>query len=297
MVSASLDTLDDGAMADETTTADAVAAALAVVPPQQFTAERAAAAAKATGDLAKLIKALRKPAVAAWAVNLLVRDGQLGKAVELSSALREAQDEVDAKALMQLGRQRRELVTSLARRAGELVRERGGNLSASAQEAVASTINAAVMDERAAAAVLTGRLVKPLEAGDLDEVDLREYVAGSLDAAAPSAPASRDDLAARRARKAAEAAEREAERAATEAERDLARIEAERTKAREQADLLHERLEDLRAQMQRAMADADGPMRRSTISTRNTRSQHPGSRRRRRKRSTRVLRSRTEDAC
>ncbi len=239
------------------TALDEIATELYTLPPEDFTAARNARAAQASGDIATQIKALRKPTVAAWAVNLLVQDGQLGTAVELSSALREAQDDLDAKELKELGRQRRELVASLARRAGALVQERGGTLSASAQEAVANTVNAAVMNERVAAAVLTGRLIKPVDAGDLDDADVTGYVAGSAESAASSTRTSPDDLAARRARKAAERAVRDAERTASDAERDLARVEARRAQAGEHLDLLHERVEDLRAQLQRVMVEAD----------------------------------------
>lgn len=235
---------------------DAAADALYALPPEEFTAARNARAGEASGDLAKQIKAFRKPAVAAWAVNLLVRDGQLAQAVELAAALREAQDDLDAKELTQLGRQRRQLVASLTKRAAELATQNGVPLSASAQDAASTTINTAITDERAATAVLTGRLIKPLDAGDIDDVDLHDYVAGSIDAA-PPAPPARNDLAERRARKAAEAAAQTAERTASDAERELGRVEARRAKAREHADLVRERVEKLRAELARVSADAE----------------------------------------
>jgi hypothetical protein len=244
-------------MADPTDPLDGAADQLYALPPEEFTAARNIRATDAKGDLAKRIKALRKPAVAAWAVNLLVRDGQLAQAVELSAALREAQDDLDAKELTQLGRQRRQLVASLTRRAGELVRDNGGTFGPAVQEAVSNTINAAVMDEAAAAAVLTGRLIKPLEAGDLDNIDVTEVVAGSIPAQETRPAPPRNDLAERRARKAAEAAAQAAERTASEAERELARIEARRTKAHERAELLQERIEELRAELDRVTADAE----------------------------------------
>lgn len=235
--------------------AEVIGAELYALPPEQFTAARNARAAELTGEEAKQVKSLRKPTVAAWAVNLLVADGQLAQAIELAAALRDAQEDLDAAELKQLSRQRRDLVASLAKRAGELVKEQGGSLSSSAQESVAATINAAVMDERAAAAVLTGRLIKPLEAGDLE--DLADHVAGAIADVKPQDPKSRDDLAERRARKAAEAAVTAAERAASEAERTLAKVEARLAKAREHADMLHERVEELRVQLQRAVEEAE----------------------------------------
>ncbi len=238
---------------------DAVAAELYVLPPDQFTKARNARAGMADRAIAAHIKALRKPSVAAWAVNLLAREGQLGEALELSAALREAQEDLDAAEMSRLGRQRRQLVAALAKQAVDLAEDAGVTVSAAAREDVEKTINAAVMDATAAAAVMTGRLVKPLEAGAFDDSDLADAVGGSLPGATVLPP--RDDLAQRRARKAAEKAAREAERLASEAEREAARIDARRAKAQERADHLAERMDDLRRDLaqleQEARAQAE----------------------------------------
>ncbi|MGP3535940.1 transposase [Microbacterium sp. RD1] len=244
-------------MADATDELDAVADALYGVTPGEFTAARNARAAQAAGALARSIKGLRKPSVAAWAVNLLVRDGQLGEAVELSRALHEAQDDLDAAELAKLGRQRRALVAGLARSAAALAKDAGSPLSRTVVEEVERTINAAIVDESAGAAVLTGRLVRTVSADRTDDAELADAVAGSVPGVAARPEPSRDDLAARRARKAAEAAVREADRAATEAERELARLQAKLDKARERADLLHERVEEIRADLTRVQRDAE----------------------------------------
>jgi chromosome segregation ATPase len=190
-------------------------------------------------------------------VGLLAREGQLGDALELSAALREAQDDLDAAELNRLGRQRRALVAALAAQAADLAAAKGVTVSASARTEVEKTINAAVMDAAAAAAVMTGRLVRTLEATGLEPVDLTDAVGGSVPGV-PDAPApSRDDLAERRARKAAERELREAERAAGEADRELAKIDAKLAKARERTDHLRERVDDLRAELARFEADAE----------------------------------------
>lgn len=236
---------------------DAVAAELYALPPDEFTAARNVRANQADGPLAAQIKALRKPTAAAWAVGLLAREGQLGDALELSAALREAQDDLDAAELNRLGRQRRALVAALAAQAADLAAAKGVTVSASARTEVEKTINAAVMDAAAAAAVMTGRLVRTLEATGLEPVDLTDAVGGSVPGV-PDAPApSRDDLAERRARKAAERELREAERAAGEADRELAKIDAKLVKARERTDHLRERVDDLRAELARFEADAE----------------------------------------
>ena len=239
---------------------DAVATELYALPPDEFTAARnaRAAEAKAGGDraLASRISALRKPAASAWAVDLLARDGQLADALDLSAALREAQDDLDAAELGRLSRQRRQLVTALATQAVGLAHKRGVPISAAARTDIETTINAAVLDAAAAAAVMTARLVRPLEATGFESVDVAGAVGGSVPGVPDAPPPSRDDLAERRARKAAERELREAERAAGEAERELRGIDERLEKARERADLLTERIEGLRADLTRVEADA-----------------------------------------
>ena len=237
---------------------DAIAVELYALPPATFTAARNARAGASERALGALIKRLPKPGVAAWAVSLLAREGQLGDALELAAALREAQDDLDAAELNRLGAQRRSLVAALSKQAVALSGERGVTVSPATRDDIEKTINAAVMDAGAAAAVMTGRLVRPLEATGFDAVDLTDAVGGSAPDGTPALPApSRDDLAERRARKEAEKAVREAEQAESEAQRTLARVEAKLAKARERADHLRERLDELRAEAARLEADAE----------------------------------------
>lgn len=235
---------------------DEIARDLYALAPDDFTAARNARAGASDRPLAARIKALRKPTASAWAVDLLAREGQLAEALELAGALREAQDDLDSAELARLSRQRRQLVAALATQAVGLAEDRGVTISAAARADVEKTINAAVMDAAAAAAVMTGRLVRPLEATGFDAVDVSDAVGGSLPGV-PDLPApSRDDLAERRARKAAEKALREAERAAGEADRELAKIDAGLAKARERGDHLAERIDDLRTELARLEGDA-----------------------------------------
>lgn len=241
-------------MSDDDDRLDEVAAELLSLPPARFTATRNERAASG-GALGRRIAKLRKPTVAAWAVNLLVRDGQLGEAVELSRALHEAQDDLDAAELSRLGRQRRQLVAALARRAAELAAEAGTPLSASVADAVQKTVNAAIVDERAAAAILTGRLTAAVDLADLDAGSFGDAVAGSVPDIVPAPAAARDDLAARRARKAAERALREAERTRADAERELTASDRRLATARERSDRAGERVDGLRAELSRAEHD------------------------------------------
>ncbi|POX66268.1 transposase [Microbacterium sp. Ru50] len=244
----------DGGAGDEF---DAAAAELLVVAPADFVAARNARATEAPGALGTRIRGLRKPTVAAWAVNLLSRDPSFREALELSGALREAQDDLDAAELARLGKQRRALVAALARRSADLAEEAGVALSAAARDEVERTVNAAIVDAVAGAVVGAGRLVRTLEPGSLDSETLADRVAGSIPGVAEAPARPRDDLAERRARREAEKRRREAQREASEAGRALARAEERRSSARERADRLHERAEELRRDLARVSEDAE----------------------------------------
>ncbi|WJL96838.1 transposase [Microbacterium sp. ET2] len=248
-----------GASGGEADELDAVAAELYALRPDEFTAARNARALAAPRALGSRIRSLRKPAASAWAVDLLAREGRLTEVLDLAAALREAQDDLDAKEMQRLGRERRALVQALARQAVTLAAEHGVTVSAAARDDVAATITAALLDPLAGAAVATGRLIRPLEATGVDPVDLSEAVGGSIPGlpdAAARPERTTDDLAARRARKAAEQAVRAAERGASDAERELTRAEALLATATERADHLSERVEELRAQLARVEKDA-----------------------------------------
>ncbi|MDN8548129.1 transposase [Microbacterium sp. NM3R9] len=247
----------DGAKGLDVAALDAVAAELLSRPPADFTRARNDRAAAETGALARGIRGLRKPTVAAWAVNLLSHDPAFREALELSGALREAQDDLDAAELARLGKQRRALVAALARRAADLARDADVTLTAGARDEVERTVNAAIVDPVAGAVVAAGRLLRPLDPGAVTADDLAERVAGSVPGAIEPPAAARDDLAERRARREAEKRRREAERAASEARRELARIEGKTATAREKADRLHERVDDLRRDLARVVDEAE----------------------------------------
>ena len=144
--------------------------------PQEFVEARAAAeaAARSAGDrqLAKAVKALRRPAVAAWAVNLLVRErGELlEQVVALGESLRQAQSLLQGDALRDLAKQRRQLVAAVTTEARELARGEGQRLSDAAVRQVEDTLQAAMTDRGAADAVLSGLLAQPLASTGLDSL-------------------------------------------------------------------------------------------------------------------------------
>ncbi|WP_217184084.1 hypothetical protein [Streptomyces sp. AC495_CC817] len=216
-----------------------IAAALYSGAPEGFTAARnARASAVDDPALATLIRALRKPTVAAWVVNLFAqeRSAQLGEALQLAAELRDAQEDLDAVTLARLGRDRRALTARLATEAASLATVRGARVSPSTLEAVRQTISAAFYSADAASAVSSGRLVRELSPDD-SGTDIADAVGGGLPDALPRVTPPADELAARRERRRAEkelhdaekehaAAAKDAEKAARIA-RDHARASAE----------------------------------------------------------------------
>ena len=260
------------------------AQALYALSPTEFTAERdrLVREAREAGDRvrAKALQALRRPVVAAWAVNLLAREETdlLRQVLDIGEALREAQEGLAGDALRELGRQRRELIASVVARARTLVAEQGGTLNAQAEQQVAATLQAALTDPAAAEAVLTGLLTKPLQSTGLGSVEVRDHVAtlsGGRRAPSrrPSAPRRGrpgKDEESRQAelreqagelrrlkRAAAEGRVADAEQAAEEAERARDAAAARREEARAHVLHLEARIDELRRQLAGLESEAE----------------------------------------
>ena len=235
----------------------AIAAELYGLLPDEFTAarnERGRAARGEDRDLAARIQDLKRPSPPAWLVNQLVRhrSAEIDAVLELGAELRAAQDDLDAAQLAQLAKQRRQLVSAVAHDAAELAEELGNPVRGPVLDAVAQTLQAAMSDVAAAAAVRSGRLVRGLEAVGL-EVDLEGAVAGEIDDASADAPGSRsgegrargghDDRADRESR--AERAAREAAQARDRAARAADEAEQLADEASEQFTELDARVAEL----------------------------------------------------
>ena len=172
---------------------------LYAVPPARFTPLRTelAGQAKAAGDaaLAKDIGALRKPTVAAWAVNHFVRDhsDELAEFRSFAELLREAQRTLDADQLRALGRERAKRVDALADRIAAASEEQGQPVGASVALEVRETLTAFIADEDAEASVLTGSLVRALSYSGFGSVEIGDVVAiddlGEQETAAGARPA------------------------------------------------------------------------------------------------------------
>ncbi|WP_282797453.1 hypothetical protein [Streptomyces sp. CC224B] len=153
-----------GAGRDAEADVEAVLDELYTTPPPGFVARRdeLAAAAKADGraEDARRVRAARRPTLAAWAANLLLRSRpeDSRQFLELGQGLREAYRTLDADGLREFSAQRRRLVAALARQAAELAQEAGHRLSAAALQDVEATLHAVLADPDAAERWAAGRL-------------------------------------------------------------------------------------------------------------------------------------------
>jgi len=144
-------------------------------PASEFTGLRdAAAKACADKELAKQVKALKKPSTAAWAVNLLVRreSSQIDQVLGLAESLRAAAASLDGEELRTLTRQRRQLTTALTQTARELVREFDVRLTGAVADQVEGMLNAAMLDPIAAAVLRSGLVVTAFTSTGISELDV-----------------------------------------------------------------------------------------------------------------------------
>ncbi|HEX3003052.1 MAG TPA: hypothetical protein VHO27_02485 [Angustibacter sp.] len=172
---------------------DEVVDELYALDPGEFTARRDALAAEAKRDgeaeLAKQLKALRRPTAGAYAVNQLARDAadDLAAYLELGARLRDAQAGLKGDQLRALGQDRQRAAAELVATAAELVE---GGLSDTGRAEVDATLRAAVADPAAAEAVASGRLTKALAYAGFGEVDLTAVTATPLTGGRPAGPAA-----------------------------------------------------------------------------------------------------------
>jgi hypothetical protein len=237
---------------------------LYALSPGDFTAARdeRVAQARTSGnrDLARAIGALRRPTVSAWLVNQLVREAgdQVTELLALGESLRQAHQDLAGEQVRELSAQRRRLVTALVADAKRLAERDGRPAGLQVEREVEATLQAALADAGAAAAVRAGCLASPLSYAGLGAGDEAGAVswqraparakdpAGRQAPARPKAPAREKAPARKRARGrpgetaeeraarlAAEEADRRERQAAAEAERRAAKIaEAEQAVSR-----------------------------------------------------------------
>jgi hypothetical protein len=235
------------------------------LPLDRFVAERGelAKALRRSGEKeeAARVAGLRKPSVAAWVVNQLVRTQRSAVA-----ALFDAGDEAqrvqsdllaghgDARALREAARREREAVAQLAEVARGLLTSEGQEPTQATLERVSETLRAAALDAEARAQVQGGRLVRELRQVGFGAGGLAE-VAPAARHAAPDRKAEALEEADRAEReraerlKAARQAEAAARRQAEQTARHLHAAEERRERA---ADALREAEDALAAARERA---------------------------------------------
>lgn len=238
--------------------------------PERFVPERNALARElrraGQRDEAAGVAALRKPSVAARAVNQLAREHkpQLRRLFEAGDALSQVQSQVlagqaDGRTLGEAAERERAAVSALVQEARELLVAEGQDPSATVLERVGETLHAAALDDAARAPVQQGRLER-----ELRHVGLGMGAGGDIPTpvrakrgkpAAPPADSKRAERAAahRRAeaRKHAEAAEADTRRQAERAARALDAAGRKRSRA---AEALEEAETVLKAARQAAKA-------------------------------------------
>jgi hypothetical protein len=209
------------------------------LPLDRFVLERAALAKTlrkdGQRDEAARVVALRKPSVAAWAVNQLVRTQ--GRAVaelfEAGDVAQEAQADLlagraDGSALRDSMARERAAVAELVHKARGLLSSEGHELTPAMLERVSETLHAAALNEEARAQVRDGRLGKELRHIGLGPGAQGPKGGRTARSKAAPAPTRRTDKREQaEGVRAAQKAQTEARRAAHKAEAD-ARHAAER---------------------------------------------------------------------
>jgi hypothetical protein len=219
------------------------------------------------------VAALRKPSVAAWAVNQLVRTQRkaVDELFEAGDALRAEHEQVlagrgEAASLRRAVARQRVAVDTLTRAARGLLTSDGHELSPTIIDRVSDTLQAAALDDDARAQVRDGRLERELRHVGLGTTAAPSAPAPSRASSrkAPAAKPKKDTEAERavaeqraRARSEARAAEREARRRLDRATRAAATARERRAKA-EQA--LAEAEEAL-AEAEREQTEAEAELR------------------------------------
>src|SRR5919201_3327971 len=211
------------------------------LPLKEFVAARDELAKRLRGDArreeADQVKALRKPAVAAWLVNRLAREREIDvqRLLKASETLRNAQADAAAgrtEAFADARRDEHEALERLAQAAREIAAREGAGQAAVAQ--ATQTLRAASLTDEGRRLLKRGRLTEELEPPGF------EALTGLVPAAPRKRPTKRREKPqpSREARarvKRLREQEREADAEARAAEREADRAEKEAAKLRERA--------------------------------------------------------------
>jgi hypothetical protein len=163
--------------ADQSEERDAAIDRLYALPLGEFTAARDELAGRlrheGDADAGAEVKRLRKPSLAAWALNQVRRNqpGQSDKLLEAGRRLREEQERLLAgggrEPLQRAAADERQLVAELARHAERELAAGGRPASAAVREKLRATLHAVASEPEAREGLAAGRLVREHEAAGL----------------------------------------------------------------------------------------------------------------------------------
>ena len=150
---------------------------LYALPLEEFTRERDALAKRlrkeGEPDAAGDVKALKKPSVAAWAVNQVQRDrpDDVRNLIDVTEELHRVHSKLSSagarERLEEAAGMQRDLIRSLVRCASDLLEAAGHGASDATLGKVADTLRAAAVDEELREQLGRGRVVKERRAASL----------------------------------------------------------------------------------------------------------------------------------
>ena len=240
------------------------AQALYGLPVEEFTAARDARVKDLRSDreLSRAVKALRKPTVAAWAVNQLVRQREdlVRQVLSIGDSLREAQAGAEGDALRELSRQRRQVVAAVVTQTRQLAEDEGVRLTDAVADQVAATLQAALADPDAAEQVLAGCLSQPLSStgvASFGGVGDRPTPAKDTRAVVTDISSKQHEPVDPKKRKNAEKRVKQAEKVLKQATKRHDAAQEEHRAAQAEQLHLESRLEELRRQVAELEAEAE----------------------------------------
>lgn len=240
--------------------------------PEEFTAarDRLVKQLKADGDkdAGASVRALRKPAISAWALNQVARrhPDTIAALLDAGAALRHAQEQALAGGsgpeLRAAAKSEQQSVAAVAGLAGDVLRDAGRALTPAVTERMTGTLRAAAAGGEAADLLRRGRLTTDMSPAGFGLDGLLAASAGSATPSAPEArPTAADERrlaleqeaaeASQRAEAAADAAEA-ADQRATEAERVAAEARRVANEAARQAALARDEARAAETRLRRA---------------------------------------------
>ncbi|HEY2042682.1 MAG TPA: hypothetical protein VGH11_08400 [Jatrophihabitans sp.] len=242
--------------------------------PEEFTARRGELATEARGlgdrELAAEIGKLRRASVAAWLINQLTRGhtDRLDELSEFAGRLRSAHQGLKGAQLRELSSQRQELLGSLTVLVADIAIAADRPATDAVLQQVRQTLEAAIADENAEAAIRSGRLTTALSYIGFGGVDLTNAVALADRRpkqtstprlhSVPTIPAdsAADDEDLERSTQSGNAQAR-AEQAAAVAAENVRVADAERERAQLRQEQAEQRLNDLQARIDHARASSE----------------------------------------